>query len=343
LWVNDTLKLKALVTPENVSNKTVNWVSLDPSVATISSVGDLKCISLGLAKIVVSTADGSLHDTCSVNVVTTEQFANRDIGNPCAQGSAVMNNGSVEIIAGGDDIYNNQDQFHMVYKKWKGDGQIIAKVVDYYESKPWAKIGVMMRENLTPGSKHVSMGILPIKGYLLWNRSVTNDISTPSIYQNETIAPYWVRLTRKGNRFTGYVAPDGKTWKAADAKDISMDSTLFVGLCVSSNAGCTPTKALFDSILIDTNKPTSVDGIYLSDSDFEIFPNPLSSGLLSIYLPEDATRLSIFDITGKIVYQEKVTRNEYLIDHSVFKSKGVYIVNIMTSTNSINRKLIVTK
>ena len=216
-------------------------------------------------------------------------------------------------------------------------------MANYYESKPWAKIGVMMRETIEPGSKHVSMGILPIKGYLLWNRSVTNDISTPSIYQNETIAPYWVRLTRKGNRFTGYVAPDGKTWKAADAKDISMDSTLFVGLCVSSNAGCTPTKALFDSILIDTNKPTSVDGIYLSDSDFEIFPNPLSSGLLSIYLPEDATRLSIFDITGKIVYQEKVTRNEYLIDHSVFKSKGVYIVNIMTSTNSINRKLIVTK
>jgi len=80
-----------------------------------------------------------------------------------------------------------------------------------------------------------------------------------------------------------------------------------------------------------------------NESDISLSPNPLSTGLLSIKLPEDATRLSIFDVTGKIVYQEKVTRNEYLIDQSVFKSKGVYVVNVITSTNSITKKLIVTK
>ena len=341
LWVNDTIKFKAVITPDNTSDKTVNWVSLDPSVATISNEGDLRGISLGLAKIVVSTADGDLHDTCTVNVVSSDQFANRDIGNPCAPGSAVINNEGFEVTAGGDDIYNNQDQFHMVYKKWKGDGQIIAKVVNYYDSKPWAKIGVMMRETIDPGSKHVSMGILPIKGYLFWNRSITNDLSSPSIYQNETIAPYWVRLTRKGKRFTGYVAPDGKTWKSAGAVDVSMDSTLFVGLCVSSNAGCTPTTVIFDSISIDKNINTSVDGISSSDSDFEMYPNPLSTGSLSVKLPEDAIRLSIFDMTGKMVYQEQISKKEFLIDRSVFKYVGVYIVNVVTKKRTMNKKVIV--
>jgi len=79
------------------------------------------------------------------------------------------------------------------------------------------------------------------------------------------------------------------------------------------------------------------------ESDISLSQNPLSTGSLLIQLPEDATRLSIFDVTGKMVYQEKVTRNELLIDQSVFKSEGVYVVNVMTSKNSINKKIIVTK
>ena len=81
----------------------------------------------------------------------------------------------------------------------------------------------------------------------------------------------------------------------------------------------------------------------VSKSDISLFPNPLSRGSLSIKLPEDATRLTIFDITGKAVYQTQVTKNEYLIDQSVFRSEGIYIVNIMTANGSKNQKLIVTK
>jgi hypothetical protein len=77
--------------------------------------------------------------------------------------------------------------------------------------------------------------------------------------------------------------------------------------------------------------------------DFEIYPNPLSTGSLSIKLPSDATQLSILDVTGKLVYKEKVMKTEYTIDQSVFKSKGVYVVNVVTTKNSWNKKVIVTK
>lgn len=87
---------------------------------------------------------------------------------------------------------------------------------------------------------------------------------------------------------------------------------------------------------------TGVDDIYLN-SDFEVYPNPLLSGSLSIKLPADATQLSVFDVTGKLVYKEKVMKNEYQIDQSVFKSKGVYFVNVMTTKNSLNKKVIVIK
>ena len=91
------------------------------------------------------------------------------------------------------------------------------------------------------------------------------------------------------------------------------------------------------------NIQTGVNDIANSESDVSLFPNPLSAGSLSIKLPEDAIQLSIFDVTGKIVYQERVTKTECLIDQNVFKSAGIYVVNITTSTNSINKKIIVTK
>jgi len=344
MWVNDTIKFKPQITPDITSDKTVNWVSLNPTIATINSKGDLQCISLGLAKIVASTIDGSfLHDTCTVNVVTTDKFADRDIGNPCAPGSAVLNNDGVTITASGDDIYNNQDQFHMVYEKWTGDGQITARIVNYNNSADWAKIGVMFRESIDPGSKHVSMGILPGDGgSSLWYKPNNNDFGLQNTLFDGVKAPYWVRLVRKGNRFTGYVAPDGKTWKTVAAINQTMGSTLLAGLCVSSTLRCTLTTVIFDNISIGT-EPTSVNGISFSDTDFKVYPNPLSTGSLLIKLPEDATRLSIFDLTGKIIYQENVMKKEFSIDRSVFKSNGVYVVNVVTTKNSMNKKVIVMK
>ena len=343
LWINDTITLKSLILPENTSDKNPNWLSLDPAIATISSEGSLKGVSLGITKIVVSTTDGSLHDTCTVNVVSTDQFVHRDIGNPCAPGDALISTDGVTISASGDDIYNNQDQFHMVYKKWTGDGQIIAKIVDYANSEPWAKIGVMMRETIDPGSKHVSMGILPGDGgSSLWYKPQTNGLAFQNTLFDTAAAPYWVRLVRKGNKFTGYVAPNGETWKTVAAVNVPMESTLFVGLCVSSTIRCTTTTVKFDNITIEKD-PTSVDDIHISDTDFEVFPNPLSTGSLSINLPEDATRLSILDMTGRIVYQENVINKEFSINRSVFNSVGVYIVNVVTTKKMMNKKVIVLK
>lgn len=80
-----------------------------------------------------------------------------------------------------------------------------------------------------------------------------------------------------------------------------------------------------------------------TENNISLFPNPFSTGSLSIKLPEGATQLSIFDIAGKAVYQTKATENVYLIEQSVFKSEGVYVVNVITPINSINKKIIVTK
>ena len=344
VWTGDTLTFKAIITPEITSNKNVTWESLNPDVAAVNSDGELEAISLGTAKIIVSTANGNLHDTCTVNVVTADEYANRDIGNPCTPGSMEMNNGKITITASGDDIYNNMDQFHMAYQALKGNGQITAKIVNYFESLPWAKIGVMMRETVDSGSKHASMGMLPGEGgSSFWYKPQTNGLAFQSTLYDGKKAPYWVRLKRRGNQFLGYSSADGKTWKSVGATNVYMNETLLVGLCVSSTGRCAPTTVVFDSIQISVEPPTAIDDIDSQETGFEIYPNPFSTGSLVVKLPADAKMLSVFDVTGKLVYKEKVIKNEYLINESVFKSKGIYLVNVVTSKSAMNKKVIVIK
>jgi len=122
---------------------------------------------------------------------------------------------------------------------------------------------------------------------------------------------------------------------------------------VTLNAGNNTIKYQIDT---DDNGQINIDYLTLTrgetvtdiskdvkESDISITPNPLSKGSLSIKLPDNAIRLLIFDVTGKIVYQHHITKNEYLINQSVFKSEGVYIVNILTTKKTINKKVIITK
>ena len=69
LNVNQTYKLIATVTPDVTTNKTVNWSTSNPSVATVDSEGLVTGIAAGTATITATTTDGTnLSATCEVTV-----------------------------------------------------------------------------------------------------------------------------------------------------------------------------------------------------------------------------------------------------------------------------------
>ena len=67
--VGDKVRLTATVKPEDATNKTVSWKSSSSSVASVSASGVVTAKKLGTATITVTTADGGLKKTCTVNVV----------------------------------------------------------------------------------------------------------------------------------------------------------------------------------------------------------------------------------------------------------------------------------
>ncbi len=76
--VNETVNLKATVTPENATDRTVSWTSSDETVATIVD-GVATGIAAGTATITVSTTDGSFTDTCTVTVVKAVEITGNEI------------------------------------------------------------------------------------------------------------------------------------------------------------------------------------------------------------------------------------------------------------------------
>lgn len=61
-----TEQLTATVSPNNATNKNVNWSSSNTSIATVSNTWLVTCVTPWSATITVTTVDGWFTDTCSV-------------------------------------------------------------------------------------------------------------------------------------------------------------------------------------------------------------------------------------------------------------------------------------
>jgi hypothetical protein len=172
-----------------------------------------------------------------------------------AAGFADNGNGTFTMSSSGTDIWNNGDQFRFAYKTLNGDGSIVARVDSIVNTNVWAKGGVMIRQSIDPGSTHAFMPITPGgsgagNGASFQRRltaagaSTNDDNAAPAV-----AAPYWVKVERKGNSFTGSISPDGKTWTPLGAaQTITMTNPVLIGLALCSHDAALTTVAGFSNV-----------------------------------------------------------------------------------------------
>ncbi|MCA9235974.1 MAG: fibronectin type III domain-containing protein [Planctomycetales bacterium] len=211
-----------------------------------------------------SNIDGNSGYTNIINrttLVGTSIFtANQDIGSFTPAGSYSEDGGTYTVNGAGSDIWNNSDQFQFVYKSLAGDGTIIARVDSVENTDVWAKAGVMFRDTLNAGSIHALMAVTPGSGAAFQYRSSTNGNSNNNNVNGYT-APYWVRITRTGNSFTGYRSSNGATWtQVGSTVALSMGSTVYVGLAVTSHSSGNLATAVFSNVSVNSVAP---------DADFD--------------------------------------------------------------------------
>jgi uncharacterized repeat protein (TIGR03806 family) len=176
-------------------------------------------------------------------------WSHQDIGIVGFNGEASFLNGYFNLIASGADIWENSDAFHFACTPFTGDGQIIARVTSMQFTDPWAKAGVMFRESFSPGSRHALMTVTAGGGSAFQWRPEPDKISRNTDGPSCQI-PYWVKLVRSGDTFTGYLSADGNDWKRVDSVTIPMNKTIYVGLALSAHNNSALNSSLFDNVIV---------------------------------------------------------------------------------------------
>src|SRR4051794_37316032 len=158
----------------------------------------------------------------------------RDIGAVAVAGSAANSSTSgFTIRASGDDIWGTADEFHYVYFPLDGDMELIAEVIGVDFTDSWAKAGLMARESLNANSRNVLVFVSPAGHVGLQGRLTTGGTTAYTPGDEPVGFPYWLKLVRGGNTFSGYQSEDGFNWSLVGTATVTLPSTIYVGLAVT--------------------------------------------------------------------------------------------------------------
>lgn len=166
------------------------------------------------------------------------QLESIDIGDAVnIPGSTDFKNGVYTIVGGGSDIWDAADGFRFAYTKINGDFEAIVHQISIELKHEWAKAGIHARQDLDPGSPNAQVIVTGGGGggcQITWRATKGGiseeflDVAPGNWKDNEC----WLKLTRKGDEFHGYISKDNKNWEDLKSTTVKMTKAVLVGLAV---------------------------------------------------------------------------------------------------------------
>jgi len=171
------------------------------------------------------------------------------VGSVALAGTASYSSGLFTVNGSGADIWGTADGFQFVYQPLNGGGQVVARLTGEQNTDPYAKAGIMIREDLGAGSRHVLLDRRPGGDVEFMSRSGTGG-STAYLGGTTQATPAWLRLTRDGNAVTAAVSSDGATWRTVGSTSVTMAASVYVGLVVCSHTAGSRNASTFDHVTV---------------------------------------------------------------------------------------------
>lgn len=178
-------------------------------------------------------------------------WSTRDVGGPVLAGTSTYSNGEFTVDAAGIDIWDRSDQFHFVYQAVSGDADVRARVDAVSMAHAWSKAGVMIRASLAADAPHGYALLSAAKGVAFQRRTVSGGLSTHTAGPAAT-PPGWVRLVREGTRLTAYTSGDGVRWTAIATDTVSLGTTAYIGIAVTSHRADARTTARVSNVAVSS-------------------------------------------------------------------------------------------
>ena len=122
----------------------------------------------------------------------------------------------------------------------------------------------MLRDTLDADSPQAMVIMTPLdsgttNGVHFQRRVTKGYTSEDPVFGPKVPPPYWIKLVRSGDVFTGYTSPNGSTWTAIDSRTIAMSPAIYVGLALTSHNNTKLATATIDNVtFISTPPPTPV-------------------------------------------------------------------------------------
>lgn len=157
--------------------------------------------------------------------------------------------GAFDLNAGGNDLGNNADNGHFIYRPLQGDGELVARLESMSKPDPAAKVGVMMRESLKADGRNVALVAIASGGLSQQVRAKAGSPTTT--FKAPGALPQWLKLVRKGNTITGFRSADGQAWTQIKAQKFeTLPANIFVGLAASAHSSTAAVNAKIDNVSV---------------------------------------------------------------------------------------------
>jgi hypothetical protein len=112
---------------------------------------------------------------------------------------------------------------------------------------------------------------------------------------------------------------------------------------VSSRDNNLVATATFDSIRVEEGLPVYNSIIRNEAPLFQVFPNPLKEGNITLLLKKDYDKAEIIirNANGSIIFEERTSAKEKKISSGVFPAAGLYIITLIKNEKVFNAKLMI--
>jgi len=238
------------------------------------------------------------------------------------------------------------DDLTFVFQELCGDGEIIAQ---YMGVTPFGFAGLMMRENATATSKYVWLFNRANTNTSWGIRSVTG--AAPLIQNKPHLNRTWMKLTRTGNVFKGYLSTNGVTWQLLFQSALTLNECLLVGIATHSNVDGNTVTSMFKNVSgLDNNcrncltESGQVAARTIKDDQIKVWPNPafdyinIQSNNSS---QNESYHLQLLDLSGRVIIQDYITisKDDLLkLDISMINT-GLYLLKLSSDTHSSVTKI----
>ncbi|PTY07659.1 biopolymer transporter TolR [Opitutaceae bacterium EW11] len=225
-----------------------------------------------------------------------------DVGAVQIAGSAIYDplQGAYVVTGSGTNMWANNDEFHFVWRRIRGDFAVQALTEFLGQGDPHRKMGIMIRGSLDTSAPHVNACR---HGDGLVSLQFRRNYGTPTEeIQFDTKGADVLQLARRGETYTMSAARRGEVYATRSLPDFVLGDRVYVGIYVCAHNNAVAEKAVFRNVRVI--RPAKDDFVPYRDyigSDIELLD--LATGIRRVvHHADDSLQAPNWPEKNRLVY-----------------------------------------